>query len=932
MIKPFTTTNGKLRLRPTMFVGLGGTGHQIALRLKRLITSNWPAAEIEARVKFLVFDTTQENQPVPEQGRTVSLEPGSEYFDIGQTPVANIKRNLARQAAIRERLGGIIPNLPPTVLRNGAKQLRPLGLLAFLWRFQVVETQLTEAIWTLAGRQHSQGREGINVFIANSLVGGTGSSTFLDVAYVIRDLFDELGNLADFCYITGVGVLPRAFHGINGPNLIPNAVASLKELNHCMLRGGFQVRYPTGRVITTEQPPFNIYYLVDGIDERGHTWRGPGEVCRLAAEAIFLQMGSQVGQKHENVFDNVDEVLVRQTDEGDGTFYGSFGLAALVFPGPAVARACAVRQAGRVIDDGLLAPASTALPEETLTRQVADFTDAAGLDLGRLVEHLARDDQDLPLTVEVGLPGWVNRLSTATIPGELVRYVREYEQARLGTDFKRWLIQNETRLTERAAQMLRDHLTRLSGQAGLLAAEAFLTHLAETLADGITRLNARLSERDSQQVALSQELGHLETALLQAGESSFLVRSRQVARAQHAYLTTAQHLFDTRWQAQITAAALALLSHLSRQVQEGLAAGRGTVTRLQAVRRSLRVHETPDHAEAGPAGITTQSLAGEALLASLFERHAPDVIETLATLFREGASPLDWRETAPAEIEAALLVACEPAFEPVAALTVEQAMTLQPEEASPDSFHAWLLKQATPSWNLDRTRLADGGAGLQRLDILGVPDDSDSLYGQHAASLVSTGDPSRITAFTAHIGAAHTAIQQWDSYEATYHQVRGYLPLHILPQFQAQADRANQTFALGFVFGFIENQGAYFYYLPADPLERKLKLAQGLANSLRAFAGQEGLEQDVRERVEHQVATQGVEATLRTLHRYYAVVDPDRPADDLVLELKRLVRNYADELRQIHQFGPAGAGRVQSEADDDELIWPEADLGLPVGS
>lgn len=195
--------------------------------------------------------------------------------------------------------------------------MRPLGLLAFLWRYAEVETYLHDAIWALAGRQHNEGREGINVFVLNSLVGGTGSSAFLDVAHVIRDLFDELGTLADFCYITGVGVLPRAFHGINGPNLVPNAVASLKELNHCMMHGGFTARYPTGRTITTVQPPFNIYYLVDGIDERGHTWSGLGEVCRLAAEAVFLQMGSQVGQKHENDFDNLDEVLVGQTAEGE---------------------------------------------------------------------------------------------------------------------------------------------------------------------------------------------------------------------------------------------------------------------------------------------------------------------------------------------------------------------------------------------------------------------------------------------------------------------------------------------------------------------------------------------------------------------------------------------------------------------------------------
>ncbi|MFQ5576718.1 MAG: hypothetical protein ACE5G8_07000 [Anaerolineae bacterium] len=152
-----------------------------------------------------------------------------------------------------------------------------------------------------------------------------------------------------------------------------------------------------------------------------------------------------------------------------------------------------------------------------------------------------------------------------------------------------------------------------------------------------------------------------------------------------------------------------------------------------------------------------------------------------------------------------------------------------------------------------------------------------------------------------------TAIQQWDSYQAAYEQARGHVPLHVLPHFQAGNEWARQTFALGsLLLGFINNQGAYFYYIPADPLARPVKLAQGLANSLNAFTGKDGLVQEVRERVEQVVAKQGVEATLRALSRYYEATNPNGryPTDDLVLELKRLVRAYADELRQIHQFAP----------------------------
>ncbi len=922
-----------LRLRPTLVIGLGGTGHRVVVWIKAMALQSWERERVHRVIRFLVFDTAQESLTVTQGGQPVHLEPGSEFVDIGQTPVAKIKRNLAHQTAIRERLGGVMTHLPPAVLRNGAKQLRPLGLLAFLWRYNEVEERLQDAIWGLANRQRSESREGINVFIINSLVGGTGSSLFLDVAHLVRDLFDHLGTLADFCYITGVGVLPRAFHGIRGPNLVPNAVASLKELNHCMMHGDFTTRYPTGRTLTTTQPPFNIYYLVDGVDERGHTWRGLDEICRLAAEAVFLQMGSQVGRKSENDFDNVDDVLVQQTEEGEGTFCGSFGLASLVFPGPVVARACAARHATQVIEHGLLASPASKLaayrrPEGT---KVAGFVQAAGLDPARLVEQLNCDDQGTPLSVELVVPGWAHRLSPRSAPAELVRYVREYERVRLGTDFKRWLAQNEGRLADAAATILTDRVTRLARQVGLPATEAFLTGLLAWLEEQASRLSTRQVEDEGRLAGLTRSLAHLETVFLQAGEGSFLGRKRRVIRAQGAYFTAAQRLYSLRWRAQVTAGTLAVLNHVSRVARDGLTACRAAMARLGAAHRILREAGSIEHlgGDDGPAptGITTRSLADEALVTALFERHVPPVADTLAALFSGDASPLDWHDAALETVQAALLDACRPAFEPIAAMSVEEAITLRTDEAlrparsdlhdeaSPEGYYRWLMAQATPSWNLDRTRLPDAGAGLQRLEVLGVPDETNSIYRQYARMLVSTGDRSRLTAFVAHIGAAHTAIQGWDGYQAAYDRARSHVPLHVLPQFQTEGEYAHQAFALGSLFEFIQSRGAYFYYVPADPLARPRKLAQGLANALQVFTQQDGLVQETWDRIEQRVSDQGVKAVLKRLTAYYEANDGQAPTDDLVLELKRLVRAYVDQLRQIHQFGPWVQGDEEEEDD-----------------
>ena len=142
----------------------------------------------------------------------------------------------------------------------------------------------------------------------------------------------------------------------------------------------------------------------------------------------------------------------------------------------------------------------------------------------RLTEKLACDDQGTPLTVELNVPGWAARLSPQAAPAEMVRYVRDYERARLGSDFKRWLDQNQERLGDQISGQLTGHLAPLARLAGLPAAEAFLTTLTDWLDTAATGLSTRQAEREGQISGLSRELVHLETVFLQSGEGIFLGR------------------------------------------------------------------------------------------------------------------------------------------------------------------------------------------------------------------------------------------------------------------------------------------------------------------------------------------------------------------------------------------------------------------------
>jgi len=154
--------------------------------------------------------------------------------------------------------------------------------------------------------------------------------------------------------------------------------------------------------------------------------------------------------------------------------------------------------------------------------------------------------------------------------------------------------------------------------------------------------------------------------------------------------------------------------------------------------------------------------------------------------------------------------------------------------------------------------------------------------------------------------SVNQVLQQYPGYEQWYERTRRSRPLHVLPQFQVEDEQARLAFALAAVFGMILSRGFYYYYRPADPLDAPLKLGNGLANSIRAFAQADTLPQEAMARVEHRIEEMGTTKALSILTDYYNRDDGDdgdgsTRLDGLVADLRKRVRAYANELRQAQR-------------------------------
>ena len=369
--------------RPTVVIGLGGTGYGAVLKLKKHFRDAYGSPP--QIIRFLTFDTTEnvEHSERARDGMPVTLEPRTEQHVI---QVANPAGLLG---GINEHIDSWWPkSIPINAIVAGAGQVRARGRLALFAKSEEIIANIREAIREVdlikARKQMYKEdflvseRGGVEVYIVASLAGGTGSGMFLDVAFIARSFLDSTSN------ITGILVLPGIFTGKAGVHLVkPNAFGALKELEQFStlgLENRFTIEYGAHHPVEAKQPPFDLTYLIDNANELGRGIKEPAELQSIIAQGMYLQIGSQIGTNKENTVDNIKTQLstagrVRHRSAS----YCSFGVGTLSLPVRQL-EAMEIDAARRLLSDGLL---SGEFPENVLETEVLRF----------IHDHKLREDE-----------------------------------------------------------------------------------------------------------------------------------------------------------------------------------------------------------------------------------------------------------------------------------------------------------------------------------------------------------------------------------------------------------------------------------------------------------------------------------------------------------------------------------------------------------
>jgi len=344
---------------PTFFIAVGGTGYEIINRVKGKVcyaVEKGLLGEEEARLfKYMWYDPDPSQRDKAE--RVYLGADDSEWInaqcdllrtweDPGETELRTIKGSLNESQ--RNEIEGIIKDCLSDKV-PGFGTTRVLGKAAWLHLGLEKRRRFEEMIRSFMHDLRSFDYRGPVWFvIAASMCGGTGSSTFLDMAAYIRDLRDKGNMRTDTSWVTAaVLVGPEATHYFNRnssnlprrPLLRANAYAVLRENNWLRqqkdpylvrhISGGYGLCYDK-----MDKAPIQYVFFVDRETEGGHNYKDMKDMSEAISDTLcYLFPGGMLTEWRARITDDERTFRILTRKRGSVlSFLSSFGSASAEVP------------------------------------------------------------------------------------------------------------------------------------------------------------------------------------------------------------------------------------------------------------------------------------------------------------------------------------------------------------------------------------------------------------------------------------------------------------------------------------------------------------------------------------------------------------------------------------------------------------------------
>jgi len=307
-------SNSPIVVRPTLIVGLGGTGVLVCQWAEHYIRELF--GHVPSFIRFLKLDTDACDDGGPPEGILSDFINLFHYVDVGEVVRDNASYpefhpHLDWMRGFRE---------DATFADYGCQGIPRLGRLVF---FELRETVIHEAVATRFSSLRTSTQQIVEeqpdqfilaadgapaVHIASSVCGGTGAGMLIDMAYNLRWWSRE--SFPKPAEVIGHLLLPDAFRvdPMLRPKLEATASATLDQIEFLSdeRRPDIRVRYRSDRAgedcFRRDTGPFNFLYLLNGqVDmgsgDRKHLVR---QIARVIRAMAFEPLGQQVRSDANN--------------------------------------------------------------------------------------------------------------------------------------------------------------------------------------------------------------------------------------------------------------------------------------------------------------------------------------------------------------------------------------------------------------------------------------------------------------------------------------------------------------------------------------------------------------------------------------------------------------------------------------------------------
>lgn len=313
-------------VRPTLIVGLGGTGVLICQWVEHYIREL--LGYVPPFVRFLKLDTDASDEGGPPEGIRSDFINLFHYLDVGE--VVRDNASYPEFHAHLDWMRGFREDA--TFADYGCQGIPRLGRLVF---FELREAVIHEAVATRFSSLRTSTQQPLEedggqfvlasdgapaVHIASSVCGGTGAGMLIDMAYNLRWWSRE--SFPKPAEVIGHLLLPDAFRidPMLRPKLEATACATLDQIEFLSdeRRSDVRVRYRSDRSgedsFRRDTGPFNFLYLLNGqVDmgsgDRRHLVRLIARVIRsMTVEPLSQQVRSDANNKLAEILPQRDPV------------------------------------------------------------------------------------------------------------------------------------------------------------------------------------------------------------------------------------------------------------------------------------------------------------------------------------------------------------------------------------------------------------------------------------------------------------------------------------------------------------------------------------------------------------------------------------------------------------------------------------------------